>query len=164
MPEPKNIGFDTDHRGHIISNFVLWPISTVNSLIKLLKAGHIAFDTDKKVPIVRTTATDTEDAIREINLRELEREVTDDYTIIPADDRRTIWASSSTGLNVTVDDTLPDGFYTEIYNAGAGAVNVLAGTATVNFPDGYILQQNKICTIFKRRSNGEFYVKGELTT
>lgn len=158
MAKTRKIGQNQDHGGNELRNFVLWLRTTAQLGAALVKNGMMAFDsTTQKVVVL------SDDTLHEVLYKETQIEKTLSFTIASTDDRNLLWLSISAGGTVTID-TLPDDFYCEFYNAGAAPVSFVAGTATVNFPDGYILEQNKICTVMKRNSNAQIYVKGELTS
>lgn len=154
MAKEKNIGQNTNHDGNEIRNFVLWLMTTIQSAAKLLKVGQLGFDTQKEVVLVKTTSE-----IRELVYREKQKEVGANYTILPADDRSLIFLTA--GVTITIDNTLPDGFYCEICSL-VGPSEFHSGTATVNYPNGYILGSNKVATLLKRNSNSNYYLFGEL--
>jgi len=159
MANIKYIGQDVDHDGNAVRNFVLWLLTTANVALKVIKEGMIAFDTQRNVVVIHDGTS-----VRDLVYKETQEEVTDDYTPQSSDYRGLVIINKGTAVTITVDDIDIDGYYCELFNVGAGPVTISAGTATVNFPDGSILETNKVCTIFKRDSNGEYYVKGELTT
>lgn len=158
MAKPKYIGQNEDHDGNEIRNFVLWLLTSAQALLKTFKVGQVYFDTDKEKVCVKVT-----DEVRELVYKEQQKEITSAYTILAADDRKLIWITSNTGFEITVNE-LPDDFYCEFYNAGSGSINFISGTATTNFPEGYILAPDKYCTILKRNSTETVYLIGNLTS
>jgi hypothetical protein len=156
---PNKVGRSQDYDGNILMNWVLWVLTSIQSTALLVKTGMMAYDSDKDKVVVKTST-----AVRELLFREQEIEQDLGFDVLPSDDRKLNWITTTEGLNVTINNDLPDGFYSEYYNCGPGTVSFYAGTlTTVNFPDGYVLAADKICTVFKR-ANGTVYLKGELTT
>jgi len=94
----------------------------------------------------------------------LQKEVTTaTYTILPEDNRQTIFFNNATGITVTVDNTLPSNFSCDFYNLGVGSVTFVAGTATLGTPDGTVLATDKVAALIKFMANNNHKLKGELT-
>ena len=158
MAKISYVALNEDHDGLEIRNFKLWLMTTAQSVVRLVASGLIGFDTDKQKVVVYADG-----AVKELTFLEDQKEITDDYTILTSDNRACVFINTGIGKEITID-TLPDDFYCELFNVGINSVTIAAGTATVQFPDGYILEAGKYCTLLVRNSTGVVYVKGELTS
>jgi hypothetical protein len=87
---------------------------------------------------------------------------TSTYLIIEADDKYTIFFNSPTAITVTVNSLVQENLEVDFYNLGAGAVTFVAGTAALDFPDGSVLIQNKVCALIKFMATNIYKLKGEL--
>jgi len=85
------------------------------------------------------------------------------YKMLPEDHKyNTIFFENPTGCTVTVDNDLPQYFEVGFYNLGAGDVVFTGGTATLGYPDGDTLVQDRVCTLIKVLDENRYRVKGEL--
>ena len=158
MAKPKYIGQNQDHDGNELRNFVLWLLTTAQTITKLIKTGHIGYDTQKDKVVVKTS-TD----LKELAFRESQIEKTSSFTVDSTYDRAEVFISSATPVTVTVNAVSND-FQCQFINIGAGSATFSAGTGTLSTPDGTILAQNKVSTLIKRNASGTIYLKGELTS
>lgn len=155
--KPYGIDLDVDHGGNELRNFVLWLLTTAQTITKLIKTGHVGYDTQKDRLVVKTST-----GLKELAFRESQSEKSASFTLDSTYDRAEVFIASASAVTITVD-TLPDGFQCQFYNIGPAPVNFVAGTATINTPDGYILNQDKVSTVIKRTLTSQVYIKGELT-
>ncbi len=84
------------------------------------------------------------------------------YTMLTGDNNYTIFFNRGTAIAVTVDNDLVNNFECDFYNLGVGDVTFSAGTATLGFPDGNVLEQNKVAALIKVQSTNNYKLKGEL--
>jgi len=95
-------------------------------------------------------------------LSNLQKEVLTNYPIVDADNEYTIFFNSATPITVTINTLTKDNFSCDFYNLGAGAVTFVNGTATVGYPDGTILNTDKVCALIRFMATTTYKLKGEL--
>ena len=88
--------------------------------------------------------------------------VTASYAITDADNMCTIFLNSATAITVTINTLTTANFECDFYNLGAGAVTFVNGTATVGYPDGTILNTDKVCALIRFMATTTYKLKGEL--
>lgn len=92
----------------------------------------------------------------------LQKTVTANYAIIDTDNNYTIFFNSATPITITTNTLTTANFECDFYNLGVGAVTFVNGTATVGYPDGTVLEQNKVCALIKFMATTTYKLKGEL--
>jgi len=70
---------------------------------------------------------------------------------------------SAIARNYTINNPLVNGDVIEFANVGTANLNFVAGTGTLNAPQGVVLEPDRICSLVKRTSDGEYWLFGELT-
>ena len=97
-----------------------------------------------------------------IDTTNLQKIVTASYPIVSADNNYTIIFQPTAPITITVNNNLIDKFTCDFYNDSAFDVTFVAGTATLNMPDGTILEQDKVCALIKVMATNNYKLKGEL--
>lgn len=157
----KNISFIDFRLGNQVNNNI--SEANTDSIFRMNADRTTAF------PSLTTTLIDGEPTGRSAVTREWveqfytqQKEVTGIYTVIDSDHKKTIFLEDTINRNITVNTVTISGFTTEFINVGTSTYTFIAGTGTLNNPDGTKLLPNRICTLFKRNSDSEFWLKGEL--
>lgn len=88
--------------------------------------------------------------------------VTASFTLLPIHNGILIIIDSAVGITITVEDTLPPDFTVECFNDNIGTASFLEGSGVIHSPDGLDLEQDKVCTVFKRGSLNRQIIKGEM--
>ena len=153
----KGIDRSVNFGGFQLKNFLVWLRTTAEAVAGLLSTGAMAFDTDKDFLSVKTSGD-----IRDIEYAEKQVTVVTDFTVLPEHNRCLIFLDDNVTA-ISVEDTLPDGFYCQFYNINGNNIVFQAVDCTLNTPDGTTLVLDKYCTLFKYNTTGEYYLKGELS-
>ena len=98
------------------------------------------------------------------NSGNLQKIIIADTVLTSADTGYLIWCNSAATITITINDDLGQAFFCEFYNKSVGQVVFVSGTATVKYPDGTKLEEDKVCTLLKVLNTNEHKLKGELTT
>ena len=84
------------------------------------------------------------------------------YTILDTDNKSTVFLSSSTDITVTIDTLTTPNFECNFYNLGSTTASFQDGTATVGYPDGTKLEQDKVAALTRVMGTDIYKLKGEL--
>ena len=126
--------------------------------------GTMSSSFDLRIIESFTTASDHETRIQEIvdtpNLQSFISSST--YTILDTDNKSTIFLSSSTDITVTIDTLTTPNFECNFYNLGSTTASFQDGTATVGYPDGVNLEQDKVAALTRVMGTDIYKLKGEL--
>ena len=98
------------------------------------------------------------------NADNLQKEITDSYTLTSADNGYLIKCNAATAKNITVNNNLSDNFECTFWNKGAGSFTFLEGTATFDDFYGTILTTKKTAYLFKDAALNSYVLTGNLTT
>ena len=114
---------------------------------------------------VKTGGTGTQMLMADGTVLEItpQKEVTANYAIVNGDNRYTIFFNSATPITVTINTLTVAGFECDFYNLGAGNVAFADGTATVGYPDGTVLETDKVCALIRFMATTTYKLKGELS-
>ncbi len=113
---------------------------------------------------VKTGGTGTQMLMADGTVLEItpQKEVTANYSIVDGDNKYTIFLNSATAITVTINTLTTANFECDFYNLGVGAVTFVNGTATVGYPDGTILNTDKVCALIRVMATTTYKLKGEL--
>ena len=93
----------------------------------------------------------------------LQTEFSTSIVAISGHANRLLIFESAIARTYTINDPLVNGDVVEFTNVGTANLTFIEGSGTLNAPEGFVLLPNRICSLVKRISNGEYYLFGELS-
>lgn len=158
---------------HFVNNVGAGLLKLINGEVLLLRENHsvspvkssvvkIAYPTNNTNFIFPAKTTDGDYIVATLGDMNLQKQVVVSYPIVDSDNNYTIFFNSATAITVTINTLTTANFSCDFYNLGAGAVTFVNGTATVGYPDGTVLNTDKVCSLIRFMATTTYKLKGEL--
>jgi hypothetical protein len=170
-------GFEADpsrfNAQHFVNNIGVAQLKLENGEVLLSRSNYsvsplkvstvkINYPTNNTNFIFPAKNTDGDYIVATLEDLNLQKQVIADYAIADSDNNYTIFFNSATPITVTINTLTKENFSCDFYNLGAGAVTFVNGTATVGYPDGTILNTDKVCALIRFMATTTYKLKGEL--
>ena len=155
----ESFSTSSDHELRLLESFT----SASDHELRLLESFETSSDHELRLLESFTSASDHETRIQEIEDTNLQSFISSStYTILDVDNKSTIFLSSSTDITVTIDTLTTSNFECNFYNLGSTTASFQDGTATVGYPDGTKLEQDKVAALTRVMGTDIYKLKGEL--